>query len=52
MMSKELLCYLVSVNDLHHDIPSIDSVFVVNEFQDVFPNDLNSPLERLTLVST
>ena len=32
MMSKGLLCHLVSVNDLYHDIPSIDSVPVVNEF--------------------
>ena len=40
MMSKGLFCHLVSVNDLDHDIPSIDSVHVVNEFQDVFPNDL------------
>ena len=40
MMSKGLLCHLVSVNDLDHDIPSIDSVPVVNEFQDVFPDDL------------
>ena len=40
MMSKGLLCYLVSVNDLDHDIPSMDSVLVVNEFQDVFPDDL------------
>ena len=31
MMSKGLLCHLVSVNDLDHDIPSIDSVLVVNE---------------------
>ena len=38
-MSKGLLCHLVSVNDLDHDIPSIDSVPVVNEFLDVFPKD-------------
>ena len=29
----------MSVNDLDHDIPSIDSVSVVNEFQDVFSDD-------------
>ena len=40
IMSKGLLCHLVSVNNLYHDIPSIDLVFVVNEFQDVFPDDL------------
>ena len=32
MMSKELLCHLMSVNDLDHYIPSIDSVPVVSEF--------------------
>ena len=41
MMSKGLLCNLVSVNDLNHDIPSIDSVPVVNDFLDVFPKDLS-----------
>ena len=40
MMSKGLLCHIVSVNDSDHDIPSIDSVPVVNEFLDVFPHDL------------
>ena len=30
----------MSVNDLNHDIPSIDSVPVVNEFLDIFPDDL------------
>ena len=40
MMSKGLLCDFVSVNDLDHDIPSMDSVPVVNEFQDVFLDDL------------
>ena len=39
MMSKRLLCHLVGVNDLDHDIPSIDSVPVVNEFQAFFPDD-------------
>ena len=39
-MSKGLLCHLVSVNDLDHEIPSIDSVPVVNEFLNVFPEDL------------
>ena len=32
MMSKGLLCHLVCVNDLDHNIPSVDSVPVVNEF--------------------
>ena len=39
MMCKGLLCHLVSVNDLDHDIPSIDSVHVVNEFLDVVLDD-------------
>ena len=41
MMSKELLFHLVSLNDLDHDIPSIDSVPVVNEFPDVFPDNFS-----------
>ena len=46
-MSKELLCHLLSVNDLDHDIPSIDLVSVVNEFPDVFPyNFLRGPPPR------
>ena len=40
MMSKGLLCHLVSVNDLDHDIHSIDSIPIVNEFPDMFPVDL------------
>ena len=40
MISKGLFYHLVSVNDLDHDVPSIDSVPVVNEFLDVFPEDL------------
>ena len=40
MISKGLLCHLVSVNDLDHDIPSRDSLPVVNDFQDVFPDYL------------
>ena len=40
MIFKGLLCHLVSVNDLDHGIPSIKSVPVVNEFQNIFPDDL------------
>ena len=40
MMFKGQLCHLVSINDLDHDIPFIISVPVVNEFLDVFPEDL------------
>ena len=39
MMSIGLLYHLVSVNNLDHDIPSIHSVAIVNEFLDVFPKD-------------
>ena len=39
MMAKGLLCHLVSVNDLDHDVPFIDSL-PVNEFLDVFREDL------------
>ena len=41
MMCKGLLCHLVSVNDLVHDILSIDLVPVVNQFQDVFLDDFS-----------
>ena len=53
MMSKGLLYHNVSVTDLYHDIPSIDSVPVVNEFQVVFPDDMPEvpPLKILTFVS-
>ena len=40
MLSKGYLCYLVRVDDLENEVPSIDSVAVVNEFQDVFPEVL------------
>ena len=39
-MSRGLLCHIVSVNNLDHDNPSIDSVPIMSEFQDVFPDDL------------
>ena len=39
IMSKGLLCHLVSVNDLDNEIPFIKSVSVVNELQDVFLDD-------------
>ena len=54
MMSKGLLCRLGSVNDLEHDISSLDSTAAVNELQDVFSDDFPRvpPLERLNLVLT
>ncbi|XP_069150862.1 uncharacterized protein [Solanum lycopersicum] len=53
MMAKGLLCHLVSVNDLDHDVPSIDSVPVVNEFLDVFPENLPGvpPLREIDFVT-
>ncbi|XP_069150288.1 uncharacterized protein [Solanum lycopersicum] len=45
MISKGLLCHLVRVNDSDHDIISIDSFLVVNEFQDVFHDYLPPPRE-------
>ena len=39
-MFKGLLGNIVSVNDLDHKIPSIESATVVNMFPDVFPDDL------------
>ena len=39
VMYNGLLCNLMSVNDLDHEISSIDFAPVVNEFQDVFPDD-------------
>ena len=39
-MSNGLLCHIVSVNDLDHDIPSVESVPIVNEFPDMSPDDL------------
>ena len=39
-MYKGLLCHLVSVSDLDQDIPSIDSLPILNEFKDVFLDDL------------
>ena len=41
MMSNGLLCHLMRVNDLDHEIPSIDSVAVVNEFPNVFPDNFS-----------
>ena len=53
-MSKGLYCNIVSANELDHHIPSINSVPVVNEFLDVFPENLPGilPSERLILVWT
>ena len=41
IISKGLLCHLVSVNDLDDDIPSIVAMPVLNEFQDVFRDNLS-----------
>ena len=54
MMSKGLLCHLVSVNYLDHDIPSIESLPVVMSSQMCFLMIFLEflPLDRLTFVST
>ena len=47
MLSKGYLYHLVWVNDLEHEVPSIESLSIVNEFQEVFPEDLPGiPPER------
>ncbi|XP_069145889.1 uncharacterized protein [Solanum lycopersicum] len=40
MIAKGYLYHLVRFNDLDQEVPSIDSVPIVNEFPDVFPEDL------------
>ena len=40
MLSKGYLYHLVWVNDLEHEVPSIESLSIVNEFHEVFPEDL------------
>ena len=40
MISKGCLYHIVRVQDLDSEVPPIESVHVVSEFLDVFPNDL------------
>ena len=40
MLSKEYLYNLVIVNDLEHEVPSINFVSIVKNFQDIFPKEL------------
>ncbi|XP_049351896.1 uncharacterized protein LOC125816341 [Solanum verrucosum] len=47
MMSKGYICYLVRVRNIDAEPPTLQSIPVVNEFPDVFPEDLpDLPLER------
>ena len=47
MMSKGYICHLVRVRNLDAEPPTLQSIPVVNEFPDVFPEDLSGlPLER------
>ena len=39
MLSKGLLCNIVSVNDLNHEISSTDTLPLVNMLKYVFPDD-------------
>src|SRR5687767_8837761 len=47
MISKGCIYHLVRVRDVKSEVPPLESVPVVNEFPDVFPNDLPGiPPER------
>src|SRR5688572_17063400 len=47
LISKGYLYHIVHVRDVDSDIPSLESVPIVNEFLDVFPKDLpDIPPER------
>ena len=51
MISKGCLYYIVRVQDLDSEVTPIESIPVVSEFLEVFPNDLSVflPNEKLTL---
>ena len=53
MISKDFLYLIVIDQDLDSEIPPIESVAVVSEFPEVFPNDLIDifPDGKLILVS-
>ncbi|XP_070054519.1 uncharacterized protein [Nicotiana tomentosiformis] len=40
MINKGCICYLVWVTDTDAEVPTIESVLVVNEFLEVFPDEL------------
>ena len=47
MISKGCIYHIVRVRDVESEVPSLESVPVVNEFPDVFPDDLPGiPPER------
>ena len=47
MISKGYIYHLVRVNDSNIEIPTLDSFLVVNEFPEMFPENLSSaPSER------
>src|SRR5687767_2565615 len=47
MIAKGCIYHLVRVRDENSETPTIESLLVVNEFLDVFPDDLPGiPLER------
>ena len=47
LISKGCIYHIVRVRDVDSDSPSLESVPIVNEFLDVFPDDLPGiPLER------
>ena len=53
MISKGCLYHIVRAQDLDFEIPPIESVPAVNQFLEVFPNDLpkSPPKEKFILVS-
>ena len=47
MISKGCLYHIVRVQNLESEVPPIESVPIVSEFSEVFPNDLHGiPPER------
>ncbi|XP_070030796.1 uncharacterized protein [Nicotiana sylvestris] len=52
MIKKGCICHLVRVTDTDDEPPSLESVLVVNEFLDVFPDELPGILPDRVLGST
>ena len=52
VMSKGCLDHIVRVQDLDSKIPLIESIPIVREFLEVFPNNITGISGKLILVST
>ena len=51
MIYKGCLYHIVRVKNLHSEITPIESVLVMSEFPDIFPNDLPGiPLKRILIL--